>query len=80
MIWAGGLGSSSYDVYVGTDETLVENATDTSSEYMTEEFDTDFDPSSIPLDYATTYYWRVDAISSAGTAKGLVWHKRADQW
>ncbi|MFI4911462.1 MAG: family 16 glycosylhydrolase [Sedimentisphaeraceae bacterium JB056] len=64
-----------HDVYFGTSYTAVLNATTSSGEYMGR-----FDPNSwtpSTLDYATTYYWRVDEINTTNVQSpwtGYVWN------
>jgi hypothetical protein len=62
LSWVPGLNSTSHDVYFGPTDPppFVRNQTETQ-----------FDPG--PLDSDTTYYWRIDEISTAGTAAGQVW-------
>jgi len=73
--WQRGTDADSHDVYFGTDETAVSNATTSSSEYMG-----NISSSNFHLKYAlgtlddnTDYYWRVDRIKAAVTTKGDVW-------
>jgi hypothetical protein len=60
-------------VYFGTDEDAVKNATSASPEYKGNKAlgNESYDPGKLGWD--TTYYWRVDAVYSAGPVKGLVW-------
>ncbi len=62
LSWSAGLGTVSYDVYFGTDPAPA---------LQGNQAGTTFDPGA--LEAGTTYYWRVDAINSTGTAAGAVW-------
>lgn len=76
--WTAGNGASSHDVYIGTDENAVLNATKSSPEYKgtvtSPHFALDENYSSIP-----TYYWRVDEVGSNGTVKGAVYSFRVNR-
>ncbi|MHC4628582.1 MAG: PA14 domain-containing protein, partial [Planctomycetota bacterium] len=65
LSWTAGEHAVSHDVYFGTDEDAVRNATKASTEYkgskaLGEEL---LDPG--PLAFDTTYYWRVDEVNDA---------------
>jgi hypothetical protein len=63
LSWSPGSSMASQDVYFGTEATpaLVANQAETS-----------YDPG--PLEYGTTYYWRVDTVKKDGTVQaGNVW-------
>ena len=62
-----GLVPTGYDVYFGTDPNITNNPKVISNELVTT-----YDP---VLDYAVTYYWRVDVINSdlSTTAEGSRW-------
>jgi len=66
MSWSNGSGATSYNVYFGTDPTP------DSGEYKGNQAGTTYDPGT--LAYNTTYYWRIDAKNSAGTAAGDIWN------
>jgi hypothetical protein len=77
--WTKGKSATSHDVYFGTDETAVTNATKTSDPCgvykttTTPDTNTNYVPGL--LEKNKTYYWRIDengAVPSPG--KGLVWH------
>jgi hypothetical protein len=71
--WTPATNATSHQVYFGTDKDAVKNATTASPEYKgskTQGNET-LDPGK--LAWHTTYYWRVDAVYSTGTVKGLVW-------
>ncbi|UCG55668.1 MAG: hypothetical protein JSU70_12455 [Phycisphaerales bacterium] len=69
IAWSVGLGSSSHDVYFGTDEAAVANADP--SVFVGNMPARSYDPG--PLAQETTYYWRVDEQSPTGTHEGAVW-------
>jgi hypothetical protein len=68
-----------HNVFFGTDANSVANATIANPMGVTVYSDLALDSNSIALDrleYATTYYWRVDEVSNpanTGTAKGDIW-------
>ncbi len=64
LTWTAGLFSSSSNVYFGTDPTP------DSGEFKGNRTSTTFDPGRLA---AGTYYWRIDAVNSAGTTTGKVW-------
>ena len=72
LSWKPGTLAVSSDVYLGTDETAVTNATTTSAEYLGS---TATNTMSIPyaLTNGTTYYWRVDTVMSVDVIKGQIW-------
>jgi len=68
--WTGSSNTTTYAVYFGTDPSNLVKKTDvaytaTPSYTVT------------GLSYNTTYYWRVDAVNSKGTAEGTVWSFRS---
>ena len=69
--WTAGDSAESHDVYLGTDETAVTNATTASDEFM----DNKSRPSYAFMDFNdnTMYYWRIDEVTAATTVKGDVW-------
>lgn len=65
----------SHDVYVGTSQTAVKNATRNSPEFKGNQAATSYAASG--LNSLLTYYWRVDELDSLGNAtKGTVWYFR----
>lgn len=76
--WTAGTGSEKHDVYFGTDETAVANATTTSSEYMGRQDPNSFANSSLDPapELATTYYWRIDEVNVTGGTiiDGDIWN------
>ncbi len=77
LTWAAGSGQNdgptdTFDVYFGTSESAVEDATTASPEFKGNQANADFAPSG-PLDENTEYFWRIDAKGPGGTTKGDVW-------
>ncbi len=66
LSWSNGGGATSYKVYFGTD------SSPDGGELQGTQSGTSFNLGT--LSYSTTYYWRIDAINSAGTTTGNVWH------
>jgi hypothetical protein len=64
LTWKPGIQAASHEIYFGTDEEAVRNATTASSEYMgtrvlgSESYQPD------KLAWESTYYWRVDEVNS----------------
>jgi hypothetical protein len=84
--WAGDSYADSFDVYFGTDETAVGDATTSSDEYKGGSTGTWTDPcdanivrnvyGNLPLlDLSKTYYWRIDEVNTtmAAAIKGDIW-------
>ncbi len=74
--WKPGLQAESHEVYFGTDEAAVANATKASPEYRGSKAlgDENYDPGE--LLWETTYYWRVEEVNVANPASpwvGSVW-------
>jgi hypothetical protein len=74
MTWTPADNANSHQVYFGMDKEAVRNATIDSQEYKGSKArgSESYDPGQ--LDWETSYYWRVDAVYSANTVKGLVWN------
>jgi hypothetical protein len=72
LSWGAASSADSYDVYLGTDETAVANADNSSSEFKGNQAELSYSPPG-NLAYETTYYWRIDSVNAAGTTKGDVW-------
>jgi len=76
LSWGPGDSATSHEIFFGTDEDAVRNATQTSPEYKgTKALGSEsHDPGK--LEWATTYYWRVDEINPANPDSpwiGNVW-------
>jgi len=65
LSWSPGSGSTSSDVYFGTD------STPDSGELQGNQTATTFEPGTMSNN--TTYYWRIDEINAGGTTTGTVW-------
>lgn len=64
FIWNESANATSYNLYFGVDSNSMEKlTTTTSTKYFTY----------LNLDEATTFYWRVDALSDSGSVQGAVW-------
>ncbi|UCG48270.1 MAG: hypothetical protein JSU94_00550, partial [Phycisphaerales bacterium] len=68
--WRQGFNATTQDVYFGTDQAAVANATRASDEFIGNQATTFYSPGVLAED--TTYYWRVDQLNG-GTEKGQVW-------
>ena len=76
--WTAGSLAVEHDVYLGTDQTAVMNATTSSPEYKGRQSGTTYTPA---LSENTAYYWRVDEVtSSQEIATGRVWNFRTLTW
>lgn len=77
LTWEPGDYADTHDVYLGTDQTAVENATTaTAGVYQGNQEANDFDTTPLSLQFAETYYWRVDEVNDACEATpwiGDVW-------
>jgi hypothetical protein len=69
--WTAGKLAESHDVYFGTDQTAVANATQASPEYKDTVGSEKFSPGT--LEFNTTYYWRIDEVDEENLFKGSVW-------
>ena len=65
LSWTAGTLADSHDVYLGTSATL------DGGDFQVNQTGTAFVPDT--LDYATTYYWRIDEVNADGTTEGLTW-------
>jgi len=72
LLWDTAKRAGSYNVYFGMDAGVVGSAAKTSPEFRGNLTATTYDPPG-DLDYATTYYWRVDSVNIAGARAGDVW-------
>jgi len=64
LIWRHSFTATSYDVYFGTSADSLTSKGNQNNNI--------FDPGSLTV--GETYYWRVDAITPAGTVTGELWH------
>jgi hypothetical protein len=65
LAWSAGSGADSHDVYFGTD------STPDAGEFLGNQSGTSFDPGTLAS--ATTEYWRIDEVNTAGTTTGTEW-------
>jgi hypothetical protein len=76
LVWNAGADATSHDVYLGLDETGVEDATNADGvNFKGNITTTTFDPVEENPDGLlpnTRYFWRIDAINASGVAKGDV--------
>jgi len=70
--WVPGISADSHDVYIGTAYDDVKDANTADDEFLDNVEPNSYYPG--PLDYGTTYHWRVDEIGSMW--KGVVWQFR----
>ncbi|MHC4753364.1 MAG: PA14 domain-containing protein, partial [Planctomycetota bacterium] len=75
--WKPGIQAASHELYFGTDEDVVRNATKASSEYIGPRAlgDESYDPGK--LVWESTYYWRVDEVNNTNPDSpwvGSVWN------
>ncbi len=73
LSWMAGVSAASHDVYFGSDETAVANATTDSPEFLGNQTELTYQLD--PLENNTTYYWRIDEVESDGATKhtGHIW-------
>ena len=71
--WAAATNATSHQVYLGLDKETVRNADTGAPEYQGSAAlgSESIDPGK--LAWHTMYYWRVDAVTNAGTVKGPIW-------
>ena len=73
LTWVASDNADSHQVYFGTDEDAVRNATTASPEYKGSKNldDEKYDPGQLAME--KTYYWRIDEVEGQNTQKGNVW-------
>ena len=73
LTWVASDNADSHQVYFGTDEDAVRNATTASPEYKGSKNldDEKYDPGQFAME--KTYYWRIDEVEGQNTQKGNVW-------
>ncbi len=73
LTWTAATNATSHQVYLGLDKDAVRSADASSPEYQGSAAlgSESIDPGT--LAWATTYYWRVDAVSNAGSIEGPIW-------
>lgn len=73
LSWTPGQHATQHDLYLGTNETLVGQAsTQDTPIYLGRQSGAIYVPEEA-LDHATTYYWRVNAVNAAGVTQGEVY-------
>ncbi len=73
--WKAAVGTSSHDVYFGTNPNAVQTATHASPEFKGNQAGTTFDVDN--LSNIDRYYWRIDEVDANGnTTRGNVWYFR----
>ena len=71
LTWTAGANATNHDVYLGTDETAITNATDSdAANFKGTQSTTMFDPGGLMP--GTTYFWRIDEVNAVGITKGVV--------
>lgn len=81
LTWEAGTSVDSYDVYLGTNEAAVRNATNASAEFLGNQPGDSIQVGGLSPD--TTYSWRVDALSGAELLVGQAWQfelARSNRW
>ncbi len=71
LSWADAVRATFYEVYFGTVESAVTNATSGSPEFKGPVTPPSYDPGL--LSYSTLYYWRIDSCNATSDTKGHVW-------
>ena len=71
LSWTTGSYTTSHDVYFGTSQSDVSNATHSSAVYRGNQTGTTYNPGTLAA--STTYYWRVDEVGNGQVAAGTVW-------
>jgi hypothetical protein len=73
LSWSPGDKATKHEIYFGTDEDAVENATTAAPEYkVTKNLGSEsYKPGT--LEFNTTYYWRIDEVNDPNIWKGGVW-------
>ena len=66
LSWSNGGGATSYKIYFGTDSSSLNNS------YVGSQNGNSWGPLGLPR--GITFYWRIDAVNSAGTTSGDIWH------
>ncbi len=74
MSWRPGREATSHKVYIGTDSNAVAEGTVAAGTTT----DHAYTPAS--LDFATTYFWKVDEVGDAGTYAGTVWSFTTEEY
>jgi hypothetical protein len=70
--WRPGARAAEHDVYFGTDYNDVNDATTSDGAYL-DTVDVNYYSGTLGLEWAKTYYWRVDEVNGPSVWKGLTW-------
>lgn len=70
LSWSPGIAATTYNVYLGTSQAAVANATTASPEFRGNTANTQLPTT---LGNQTSYFWRVDTVTASSTLKGGVW-------
>ncbi|YCM43786.1 PQQ-binding-like beta-propeller repeat protein [Verrucomicrobiaceae bacterium 227] len=70
LSWSSIPSASTYQIYFGTDEASVNNASPTSPEYLGESSTSDFETGARDLELGQTYFWRIDFNGPGGLVTG----------
>ncbi len=74
--WKAGVAAASHEVYFGTDPNAIKNATKASPEYKGTQALGAVSYAPATLEWATTYYWRIDEVNAPNPSSpwvGRVW-------
>jgi len=74
--WTPGRDAATHDVYFGTDETAVSNATTSSAEFMVNQGPNTFDTNNYDangLKFSREYYWRIDEVNDGNVCPARIW-------
>ncbi|MDQ6529340.1 T9SS type A sorting domain-containing protein [Flavobacterium sp. LHD-85] len=77
--WAAAANAVSHNIYFGTDQTAVDNATTSSPEFKGNQALASNSYQVNGLYTGATYYWRIDEVLANGVEKGNVWRFRPAQ-
>jgi len=75
LSWSPADSALSHDVYLGTNLDDVNNGT--GGTFKGNREPNSYEPPQ-PLDFESTYYWRIDEVTGTGTVKGYVWRFTTD--
>ncbi|MEE8171193.1 MAG: hypothetical protein V3T70_11665, partial [Phycisphaerae bacterium] len=78
LTWSAGSNTTSHDVYFGTTQTSVQNATRTSTQFKGNQAGTSFSTVALSVTDDTQYFWRIDEIGAGGITAGPVWGFRTE--
>ncbi len=73
LSWTAGSNTMTHDVYFGTSQSAVQNATHNAAEFKGNQPGTNFMPVG-GLNANTQYFWRIDEVGDGGTKTGDLWN------